>query len=290
VPEGTVRARTAHYSARVLAGVEGDSRPALEVLFRISAAVHQIVRDAAGSPRRADVVAMGADGSPTEELDRVAEQEILRQLDAEGVDWDLLSEEIGLVRRGGDRTLVVDPIDGTANTLRNLPFSTVSLALGRGNLAGIEIGVVRDLYRGTTYWAARGEGAFRDGRPLRTRAWNPKGDLFFLNLGRHATERTVRLANRFRRVRSLGCASLEMLMVAEGAADAYIFENEPDSRNLRATDIAAAYRILFEAGGGVRDVHGRSIESFPLSLDEHSSVLAFGDPAFAAAAHDGEYL
>jgi NAD+ kinase len=270
--------------------VDGGSRPALETLFRISAAVHQVVRDNAGSPRRAEVVAMGADGSPTEELDRIAETEILRLLDAEGVDWDLLSEEIGRVRRGGDRTLVVDPIDGTANTMRDLPFSTVSLALGSADLAGIDVGVVRDLYRGTTYWAVRGEGAYRDGRRLRTRAWKDGHDLAFLNLGIHATERTVRLANRIRRVRSLGCASLEMLMVAEGAADAYVFENRPDPRNLRVTDIAASYRVLLEAGGGVENVDGRPIDDFPLSLDRHTSVLGFGDRAFTEAARSGGLL
>jgi fructose-1,6-bisphosphatase/inositol monophosphatase family enzyme len=270
--------------------VDGSTRPALEVLFRISAAVHQVVREAAGSPRRAEVVAMGADGSPTEELDRVAESEILRLLDEEGVSWDLLSEEIGLVKRGGTETLVVDPIDGSSNAFRNLPFSTVSLALGRRDLAGIRLGVVRDLYRGTTYWAAAGEGAFRDGRPIHTRTWNRQSDLFFLNLGRYATERTVRLANRTRRVRSMGCASLEMLMVAEGSADAYVFENAPEPRNLRATDIAAAYRILLEAGGGVSDADGRTLDEFPLALDRHTSVIGFGDRAFAAAAHGGGYL
>ncbi|HTT74292.1 MAG TPA: inositol monophosphatase family protein [Thermoplasmata archaeon] len=270
--------------------MSGPDRPELEVLFRISAAVHQVVRDAAGSPRRGDVVAMGADGSPTEELDRVAEAEVLRLLDAEGVDWDLLSEEIGHVRRGGDRTLVVDPIDGSTNALRNLPFSTTSLALGAGTLGGIELGVVRDLYRGTTYWAARGAGAFRDGTPIRTRPWNPKSEMFLLNLGTHATPRTAALAGRVRRVRSLGCASLELLIVAEGAADAYVFENSDESLNLRVTDIAAAYRILVEAGGGVRDANGGSLDAVPLSVGPHTSVLGFGDARFAAAARAGGYL
>lgn len=269
--------------------VTGPTRPELEVLFRVASAVHQVVRDATGSPHRADVVAMGAYGTPTEELDRIAEAEILRVLDAEGVRWDLLSEEIGHVRRGGDRTLVVDPIDGSTNALRSLPFSTISLALGAKDLAGIEMGVVRDLYRGTTYWAARGEGAFRDGQPIRTRPWNPKSELFFLNLGSHATERAVQLASRARRIRSLGCASLEMLMVAQGSADAYVFENAPDSLNLRATDIAAAYRILNEAGGGAHDASGRSIEGFGLTVDRRTSVFAFGDPRLAAGAEAGRY-
>lgn len=224
---------------------------------------------------------MGADGSPTEELDRLAEAEILRSLEAEGVDWDVVSEEAGHVRRGGGRSLVVDPIDGTMNAVRNLPFSTVSLALGSGTLGGVDLGLVRDLARGTTWWAARGEGAFLDGRPIRIRSWFPHGEVFFVNLGHRATERSARLAGRARRVRSLGCASFEMLMVAQGSADAYFFENTESSRNLRATDIAAAYRILLEAGGGVTDARGSSLEGFPLGIDQRTSVYAWGDPKLA---------
>jgi fructose-1,6-bisphosphatase/inositol monophosphatase family enzyme len=270
--------------------VSGSARAELEVLYRISVAVHQVVRNAEGSPHRADVVAMGADGTPTEELDRLAETEILKVLDAEGVDWNLLSEEIGHVTRGGQSTLVVDPIDGTSNALRNLPFSTVSLALGRRDLSGIDVGLVRDLHRGTTYWAARGQGAFRDGRPIRTRSWNPRSEIFFVNLGRPATERAARLAVKSRRIRSLGCASFEMLMVAQGSADGYFFENSPETRNLRATDVAAAYRILLEAGGGLGDAQGRPIDAFPLTVERRTSVFAWGDPKFRERAEEEGYL
>ena len=256
-------------------------QPDLEVLYRTSLSVHRVVRDWASSPHGGDVVAMGADGTPTEELDRLAEAEILRSLDAEGVDWDVVSEEAGHVRRGGARTLVVDPIDGTLNAIRNLPFSTVSLALGTGTLGGIDLGLVRDLARGTTWWAIRGEGAFVDGRPIRARGWKPRGEVFFVNLGHRATERSVRLAGRVHRARSLGCASFEMLMVAQGSADGYLFENTEAARNLRATDIAAAYRILLEAGGGVTDAHGAPLEAFPLGIERRTSVYAWGDPQLA---------
>ncbi|MCI4328100.1 MAG: hypothetical protein L3K01_08605 [Thermoplasmata archaeon] len=267
----------------------GRSRE-LEVLFRVAQAVHTAVRQASTSPHRADVVAMGADGSPTEEVDRVAEAQVLATLEEEHVDWDVLSEEAGLVRRGGGKLLVIDPIDGSHNAIRGLPFATVSLALGREDLAGIEAGVVRDLARGTTYWASRGEGAFRDGHRLRTKVWDARSELFFLNLGRHATSRVVGLAARARRVRSLGCASLEMLAVAEGAADAYVFENDTPSRNLRVTDIAAAYRILVEAGGNATDASGGTLDRFPLALGERTSVFAWGDPKFGERARTEGYL
>ncbi|MCI4339928.1 MAG: fructose-1,6-bisphosphatase [Thermoplasmata archaeon] len=259
----------------------------LEVLFRIAAAVQSVVRQSATSPHRGDVVAMGADGSPTEELDRIAEGQVLEVLEEEGVDWDVLSEEIGLVRRGGGKLLVVDPIDGSHNALRNMPFATISLALGRGTVGGIEKGVVRDLTNGLTYWASIGGGAFRDGRRIRTRSWDLRSELFFVNLGRHSTPNALSLAEHGRRIRSLGCASLEIAMVAQGAADAYFFENDTRPRNLRVTDIAAAYRILLEAGGGMTDAAGRPVEAIPLDLAEHTSVFAYGDAAFARSRAGG---
>jgi fructose-1,6-bisphosphatase/inositol monophosphatase family enzyme len=255
------------------------SVPELEVMFRICSSVHGAVRQASTSPHRADTVGMGADGSPTEELDRIAEAQVLTEVEEAHVDWNILSEEIGLVQRGGSRTLVVDPIDGSHNALRGLPFATVSLGLGAGTLGGIDIGVVHDLSGGSTYWAVRGEGAYRDGRPLRVRAWAPRHELFFINLGRHATPHAVKLAAESRRVRSLGCASFEMAMVAQGGADAYIFENDTENRNLRVTDIAAAYRILLEAGGGVVNASMAPVDEVPLRLDQHTSVLAYGDVA-----------
>lgn len=267
-----------------------DARDDLEVLFRICSEVHGVVRSAMTSPHRADIVAMGADGSPTEQLDRIAESQIVAALESEGVDWNLVSEEIGTIDRGGDRTLVVDPIDGSHNALRGLPFATTSLALGRTNLGGIDLGVVHDLSSGANFWATRGGGAFKDGRRLRTRAWDPKHELFFVNLGRHSTPRAVALAGKGRRIRSLGCASFELVMVAQGGADAYFFENDTANRNLRVTDIAAAGLILREAGGAVSTGDLGSLDGIPLELAQHTSVLGVGDRAFTDAARRDGYL
>ncbi|HZY70929.1 MAG TPA: inositol monophosphatase family protein [Thermoplasmata archaeon] len=261
-----------------------DGARDLEVLFRVCSAVHYVFRQYVRAPLRGEVVAMGADGSPTERLDRVAESQLLAALDAEQVDWNVLSEEAGEIARGGDRLLVVDPIDGSHNALRELPFATVSLALGRRDLGGVDVGVVHDLHRGTTYWATRGGGAFRDGKPIRTRAWEPPRELYFVNLGRHASEPAVKLAAKGRRIRSLGCASFELLMVAQGGADAYLFDNDTPERNLRVTDIAAAALILEEAGGGVSDRSFHPLGGMPLALGRRTSVLGWGDPKFPKAA------
>ncbi|MGI0054082.1 MAG: inositol monophosphatase family protein, partial [Thermoplasmata archaeon] len=176
------------------------------------------------------------------------------------------------------------------NALRRLPAATISLALGRATLGGIDTAMVRDLSSGVTYWAERGGGAFRDGRPIRTRPWDPRTELFLVNLGRHATARATAWAEKARRVRSLGCASLEMIMVAQGSGDAYLFENDTEPRNLRVTDIAAGYRILEEAGGGAANAELASLEEFPLRLDRHTSVFAWGDDRLRDEARELGYL
>ena len=87
-----------------------DRSADLEVLIRVAQSVQVSFRKSSGSPHRADVVAMGADGTPTEEVDREAEAQILASLDREGVDWDLLSEEAGLVKlhaKGGRRVEIL---------------------------------------------------------------------------------------------------------------------------------------------------------------------------------------
>jgi NAD+ kinase len=282
--------RSANSVSSVPGGVSRQTPEELEILFRVAYAVRHAVRQSGASPHRAEIVSMGATGSPTEEIDRIAEAQVLASLEEEGVDWNVLSEEAGLVQRGGSRLLVVDPVDGSHNALRGFPMSTVSLALGKATLGDIDVGVVHNLDNGVTHWAQKGRGAFRDGHRLHTRTWEARTELFCVNLGRHSTPQAAKLAERGRRVRSLGCASLELAMVAQGSADAYFFENDNEGRNLRVTDIAAAYLIVREAGGGFTDVAQQSLETFPLNLDSRTSVFAWGDPSFARHAASEGYL
>jgi NAD+ kinase len=287
--EGVPRGR-ANSPAPVRASVSRTTADELEILFRISYAVRHAVRQTGASPNRGQIVAMGAAGSPTEELDRIAEAQVFSCLEEEGVNWNVLSEEAGFVERGGSRLLVVDPVDGSHNALRGFPMATVSLALGRSTLGDIEVGVVHNLDNGVTLWAELGHGAYRDGHRLHTRTWEPRSELFCVNLGRHSTPRALRLAEKGRRVRSLGCASLELAMVAQGSADAYFFENDDVERNLRVTDIAASYLIVREAGGGIGDATQQPLDAFPLNLDQRTSVFAWGDPTFAQRAVAEGYL
>lgn len=63
------------------------------------------------------------------------------------------------------RTFIVDPIDGTVNFVRGLRYSNVSVALAEGGV--VQYGVVYNPYADELFSAARGGGAFLNGRPIR---------------------------------------------------------------------------------------------------------------------------
>lgn len=214
---------------------------------------------------------MGADGTPTKQVDDLAEQAILALLDdPAGKGIDVLSEEAGFVDRSGDRVLVIDPIDGTTNATRGIPFYCVSIALGRRSLGDVEAGLVVNLCTSDRFEAVRGQGARLNDRPLRTRA-DPKKSVFATS-GMLADD-----APSARGVlRSFGASALEMCLVASGALDGYHYPRPI----LRVIDVAASTLIIREAGGVVLDREGRDLE-LPLSLTPRFGLTAAADLATA---------
>ena len=96
-------------------------------------------------------------------------------------------------------------------------------------------------------------------------------------LGRHAGSETMKVVKRAGRVRSMGCASLEMCMVAQGKFDAYYMNCDIHEKSIRVVDIAASALVLREAGGELVDLQGRRLD-MPFVLTARSNFLAFGDP------------
>lgn len=244
------------------------------LLLELADAVQHAVAEIAGDP--AEVLGQGADGAPTTRIDRVAEDAVLRVLDYEGASLNVLSEEAGYIDRGGKATLVVDPIDGTHNAIRGVPAYSVSLGIGRNRLSDIEEGLVRDLVSGATYYATKGQGANLNGRSIRVRPYDPKDLLFGVYLGTHAHADAARVAALARRVRVLGAASLDLCLVARGAADLYYMHSAVHDTKLRVVDIAAATLIVREAGGHVLDLGGQDLD-LPLTPAARTDLVAVGD-------------
>lgn len=214
-------------------------------------------------------VRMGADGTPTSRIDAAAEKIILDTLKQKKMPYNVLSEEAGFIDNGYDVTLILDPIDGTYNASHSIPYYSVSMALGKQALSDVHAALVKDMATGAEYWAIRGKGAYRDDKKLSTK----RVDMAVMALGSRAKP-YLDIISRYRRVRALGSAALEMLLVAAGEAELYYYVHEPDV--IRVVDIAASTLITRESGGVVLNRNLKELD-MPLNLEVHRSIIAAAD-------------
>ena len=213
-------------------------------------------------------VGIGADGSPTSYVDKVAEDVAVRFLKRKKARVNLLSEEVGLIDVGGEYTFVLDPVDGTRNAYRGIPFYAVSLAVGRCCVGDVEFGVVKNIPTGDVFRAERGQGAFFNNQRICVCEVPSQELLSSIMLGRRG-DSSAEVLSKKEFVRSFGSASLEMCMVAAGGLDFYYVGRE----FMRVVDIAAATLIVREAGGFVKTVSGEDLD-MGFNLDERTSVVA----------------
>ena len=236
-----------------------------------------IDRDCAFSDRAAEV-GMGADGTPTCRIDQAAEDILLRAMDERNVPLNVLSEEAGFVDRGFERTLVMDPVDGTYNALMGIPFYSVSLAVCTRSMSDATHGIVRNLVTGDVFYAQKGRGAVWNGRAIHVRPLDTDNSVLLMYLGKYSSDTASTLMRRARRARSMGCSSLEICLVAAGLADGFYMNSSVHERSIRVVDIAAGALILREAGGQLYRLDGGTLD-MALDLNARENFLAAGDEA-----------
>ena len=204
--------------------------------------------------QREPVVGQGEGGDDTTVIDRDAEAAVvarLEELHAGGVDFRLVSEELGERMFGSESkwVVVVDPIDGSLNAKRCLPFWCISLAFADGpTLDDVRFGYIRDFGTGEEWVAQRGLGATVDGRELGgTRPKERLGvvDLEATNAGLVA-DAAARLDGHVGRIRVLGALALALCQLADGRVDG-VATLKPS----RSVDLAAAALIVREAGASL---------------------------------------
>ena len=127
--------------------------------------VRRVLEELPTRVEREPVVGEGLGGDDTTAVDKAAEDAILVRFRALP-DITVVSEEVG--RLGDGRTvIVVDPIDGSLNAKRGIPFFAVSIAVADGETMGdVAFGYVYDFGSGEEWTARRGEGAWLNGAPL----------------------------------------------------------------------------------------------------------------------------
>jgi fructose-1,6-bisphosphatase/inositol monophosphatase family enzyme len=220
--------------------------------------------------RASETVKIGAYGAPSSLVDVRAENSIIDMVKEEDMPYNIFTEEVGYIDRGYEKTIIVDPLDGSYNAENCIPFYAVSIAVGKKNLQDVEVGFVKNVPLNDEYWAILGEGAYKNGKRLKV---NGKKNLYVIYLGKKAHPKSFELVKDIRRTRALGSASLEMCMVAEGIADMFIY-NFKENGYLRIVDIAASHLIVKEAGGIVVDENLKPLEMSILGMERKSVIAA----------------
>ncbi|KAF5088057.1 Inositol monophosphatase family protein [anaerobic digester metagenome] len=235
-----------------------DQETAMD-FYSVSNSIFTLIRTAItpliGTPEAGVITGIGADGTPTKYIDKVAEDIALSELRKNGICNLLISEEAGKVEMDGEKgTIFLDPVDGTYNAIMNIPFYAVSLAFAKEGI--LQEGFVGNLANGDLFTAKRGSGAFLNKKPLCVSDISELQASAMSVYGKHFQyDRVINLIRKIRRFRQFGASALELSYVGAGKIDGFV-----DLRQtLRATDAAAGILILEEAGGIVSDRDGNRL-------------------------------
>jgi myo-inositol-1(or 4)-monophosphatase len=226
-------------------------------------------------PTRAErepVVGAGEGGDETTAIDQAAEDAIVARFRATGA--SLVSEEVGLLD-GSETVVVIDPIDGSLNAKRGIPFFSLSIAVAGGRaMDDVHFGFVHDFGTGEEWLARRGEGAWLNGEPLGE--VRPKEEIEILSFEATRTslvaQEAPKVAELAHRLRIMGSLALSLCHLAAGRVDAVV-----SLKPARSVDIAAAQLLCRELGLAIDlfDVE-EPFGAAPLDLGQRSRVVAAG--------------
>ena len=243
----------------------------LAVCRAAGADVEAILAEMPPSERQV-VLRQGEGGDDTTAIDEAAERAILARL--EGIDdLTIVSEEVGIVG-GGATYVVVDPIDGSLNSKRGIPFFSLSIAVADGPAMGdVFFGYVYDFGTREEWTARRGEGAFLNG--VRLGADRPRDEIEILSFEATLTslvaEQAAAMVGLAYRLRIMGSLALSLCHLAAGRVDAVC-----SLKAARSVDIAAAQLLVRECGLAIDLFEDPPFEAAPLDLEGRSRVVAAG--------------
>lgn len=195
-------------------------------------------------------------GNFVSDLDTSSEKIIIDVLRSEYPDFAVISEESYPNVSSTDYAWLIDPVDGTTNSIFNIPFLCVNIALIYNN--NREIAVTYDPLRNEIFTARNQAGAYMNHKRVHVSETRQlEQSLIFCDLGynREKGDEILGLLNklwgRVLGIRILGSAALGLAYVASGRSNLYFH------RALYPWDIACGLLLIKEAGGEVVDWQGK---------------------------------
>ncbi len=188
------------------------------------------------------------------EVDRESDKVIIDHLRANS-QYAILTEESGFIGESKDFVWVVDPIDGTKNFSRGIPFFCVCIALLKDNQP--VLGVTYNPVTRECFYAEKAKGAFMNGHRISVSTERRlEASVIIVNSGyaeEHRKKRSMifESMSRSSSVRVFGSTGLELCLVANGASECFISSGD------KVWDYAAGIVLVREAGGRVTDWNGK---------------------------------
>ena len=247
--------------------------------------VRAVLSEHPGRAEREPVVGTGRGGDETTAIDAAVEGAIVSRLERlapGGKGFTLVSEELGERRfpGEGEQWVVLDPIDGSLNAKRGIPFFSLSLAVADGpTMQDVHFGYVYDFGTGEEWTAVAGEAPRLNGRPLD--GDRPKERIEILSFEATRTslvaERAAAMVEIAHRIRIMGSLALSLCHLAAGRVDAVC-----SLKPARSVDIAAAQLLVRERGLAIDLFEAPPFAAAPLDVDGRSRVVAAATPELCA--------
>jgi myo-inositol-1(or 4)-monophosphatase len=251
-------------------------KPWLDVCRDAVGDIKAVLADLPTRVEREPVLQLGEGGDDTTAIDAAAETAVVHRLERLDEGFTLVSEELGerVFNGGGSLRVVCDPIDGSLNAKRDIPFFSLSLAVADGETMGdVRFGYVYDFGSGEEWTAERGLGAMLNGAPIG--AVKPKDEIEILSFEATTTaevaERAAELVGSAHRLRIMGSLALSLCHLAAGRVDAVC-----SLKPARSVDIAAAQLLVRECGLAIDLFEDPPFSAAPLDLIGRSRVVAAG--------------
>lgn len=201
----------------------------------------------------------GAYGDRQYEIDLIAEKSLVSSIKDQLPDYNIISEESGIIEAGpGNNTALMDPLDGSYNAIKGIPFFSSTLALANGpNFSDITAAGVIDIIHGDIYLADANRSTL-NGFQLRPGSIRELGSALIsldMKIRHHDAEsvfqRVVNLVREAKSSRVLGSAALETAYAATGKVDAFVAPLE----QLRTFDCLPSIFIAKAAGAFVKTIN-----------------------------------
>jgi len=164
--------------------------------------------------------------------------------------FSILGEESGFINKSSEYIWIVDPVDGSVNFSREIPFYSISIGLWKNNIP--VLGIIYDLTNNDVYKGIVGQGAWFNEKHIKTSLVKKIENAIICtgfpvshNFFDAEINSFVQQIKNFKKVRLFGSASLSLAYLAKGSVDAY------SEKNIKIWDVAAGIAIVIAAGGSV---------------------------------------